>query len=208
MLTGLFVFVQPQGRSPYFSVVSANLVICIFAKMQQQRITLLSTRLNALHQSIDIFISMFRLGRLLPSPSVPMTARYVRYGIRFASWSDLWRIPTLSNPSVEKRRATPILDQYSLHPALHCVSDKLYWTASCRVWCTARSAGYDSPLPPDLSSNRTRERANFTGLIIGCIEANFCKKICVGKLSPRSTQCTPLHSSAISIFTKICQKFC
>ena len=35
--------------------------------------------------------------------------------------------------------------------------------------------------------------ANFTGLVIGCIEAKFCKKICVGKLSPRSTQWTPLH---------------
>ena len=38
------------------------------------------------------------------------------------------------------------------------------------------------------------DRANLTGLVLGCIEANFCKKICVGKLSPRSTQCTPLHS--------------
>ena len=31
-------------------------------------------------------------------------------------------------------------------------------------------------------------------LVLGCIEAKFCKKILVGKLSPRSTQCTPLHS--------------
>ena len=30
-------------------------------------------------------------------------------------------------------------------------------------------------------------------LVIGCIEAKFCKKTCVGKLSPRSTRCTPLH---------------
>ena len=44
--------------------------------------------------------------------------------------------------------------------------------------------------------------ANFGGLVLGCIEAKFCKKICVGKLSPRSTQCTPLHSSAISIANK------
>ena len=30
---------------------------------------------------------------------------------------------------------------------------------------------------------------------LGCIEAKFCKQICVGKLSPRSTNCTPLHRS-------------
>ena len=37
---------------------------------------------------------------------------------------------------------------------------------------------------------RTR---NFTRLVLCCIEAKFCKKIFVGKLSPRSTECTPLH---------------
>ena len=53
------------------------------------------------------------------------------------------------------------------------------------------------------------ERANFTRLVLGCIEAKFRKEILVriaicfekkiekkelvGKLSPRSTQCTPLH---------------
>ena len=41
---------------------------------------------------------------------------------------------------------------------------------------------------------------NFTGLVLGCIEAKFCKQILVGKVSPRSTQCTPLHRSLISIF--------
>ena len=45
------------------------------------------------------------------------------------------------------------------------------------------------------------ERANFTRLVISCIEAKCCKKISVGKLSPRSTQCTPLHRSQ-------CSKFC
>ena len=50
--------------------------------------------------------------------------------------------------------------------------------------------------------------ANLTGLVLGCIEAKFCNKICVWKLSPRSTQCTPLHSSVISFFVKICQIFC
>ena len=29
------------------------------------------------------------------------------------------------------------------------------------------------------------------------IEAKFCKEICVGKLSPRSTKCTPLHRFGI-----------
>ena len=45
---------------------------------------------------------------------------------------------------------------------------------------------------------RTR---NLTRLVLCCIEAKFRKKICVGKLSPRSTQCTPLHRSLISIFS-------
>ena len=38
------------------------------------------------------------------------------------------------------------------------------------------------------------DRANLTGLVLGCIETKFCRKICVGRLSPRSTQCT--HSFA------------
>ena len=53
--------------------------------------------------------------------------------------------------------------------------------------------------------------AGAPGLVLGCIEAKFCKKICVWKLSPRATQCTPLHSSAISILSNACQhvaKFC
>ena len=33
------------------------------------------------------------------------------------------------------------------------------------------------------------------------MEAKFCKQICVWKLSPRSTQCTPLHLSLISKFS-------
>ena len=47
------------------------------------------------------------------------------------------------------------------------------------------------------------KRANLTGLVLGCIEAKFCKKICVWKLSPRSTQCTPLHSSKITFFQNL-----
>ena len=41
------------------------------------------------------------------------------------------------------------------------------------------------------------ERANFTRLVLGCIEAKFFRSILVGKLSPRSTQCTPLHRFGI-----------
>ena len=41
------------------------------------------------------------------------------------------------------------------------------------------------------------EHANLTGLVLSCIEAKFCKKICVGKLLPRSTKCTPLHHFGI-----------
>ena len=44
------------------------------------------------------------------------------------------------------------------------------------------------------------ERANFAELVLGCIEADFCNQILVGKLSPRSTKCTPLHRSPLSIF--------
>ena len=52
------------------------------------------------------------------------------------------------------------------------------------------------------------ERANFTGLVNGCVETKFCNKICVRKLSPRSTQCTPLHRSLISKFSlKIAEFF-
>ena len=69
----------------------------------------------------------------------------------------------------------------------------------CQVCPTPRNAAA-SCAPPAARL----DWANFRGLVLGCIEAKFCKKICVGKLSPRSTQCTPLHRSAISIF---CQEF-
>ena len=54
------------------------------------------------------------------------------------------------------------------------------------------------------------DRADFTGLVFGCIETKFCKKIFVGKLSPRSTQCTPLHRSLILKFSSklhFCEKY-
>ena len=65
---------------------------------------------------------------------------------------------------------------------------------------------------PVNSNARTREKAkeisksripnfpNFLGLVLGCIEAKFCKQVLVGKLSSRSTQCTPLHSFPVCSF--------
>ena len=41
------------------------------------------------------------------------------------------------------------------------------------------------------------DRANLTRLVLGCIEAKFCNKICVGIFLPRSTKCTPLHRFGI-----------
>ena len=43
--------------------------------------------------------------------------------------------------------------------------------------------------------------SNFMRLVLCCIKIKFCNKIFVGKLSPRSTQCTPLHRSLISKFS-------
>ena len=51
---------------------------------------------------------------------------------------------------------------------------------------------------------RREAQGNFTGLVLGCIETEFCKEILVGKLSSRSTQCTPLHRPLISNFVKNC----
>ena len=56
-----------------------------------------------------------------------------------------------------------------------------------------------------------RTATNFaipTAPMLLCIEAKFCNKICVGKLSPKSTQCTPLHRSLSSkLCLKIAKKF-
>jgi len=48
-------------------------------------------------------------------------------------------------------------------------------------------------------------RPNFEGLVLGSIDADFASEYSlelgyIGKLSPRSTQCTPLHRSSISKF--------
>ena len=36
-----------------------------------------------------------------------------------------------------------------------------------------------SPALPSSAARRRSDRANFTGLVLGCIEAKVCKKICV-----------------------------
>ena len=47
------------------------------------------------------------------------------------------------------------------------------------------------------SNSRGLVLTNLLGLVLGCIETKLCKKLCVGKLSPRSTYCTPLHRFGI-----------
>ena len=64
----------------------------------------------------------------------------------------------------------------------------------------ARVRLFDTELVGLPGGSVRRERANLKGLVNGCIEAKFCNKICVGKLSPRCTQCTPLHRSLSSNF--------
>ena len=50
--------------------------------------------------------------------------------------------------------------------------------------------------PPSASRSGPRLKGS-----IGFIETKFCKKIIVGKLSPRSSQCTPLHCPPVSSFS-------
>ena len=67
------------------------------------------------------------------------------------------------------------------------------------------------PPRPSPGGSVRGERANLKGLVLGCIEAKFCKKICVGKGKKRKKKessrrdrrerCTPLHRSQ-------CSKFC
>ena len=79
------------------------------------------------------------------------------------------------------------------------------WMWLDRESATIRLLVFSQRLLPNLAEpggSVRGERANLTGLVLSCIEAKFCKKICVGKLSPRSTQCTPLHRSRSSFFSK------
>ena len=60
-----------------------------------------------------------------------------------------------------------------------------------------------SVLAPHLELNELDARVtpwSYT-LVIGCIETNICTEICVGKLPPTTTVCSPLHRSIISKFS-------
>ena len=79
----------------------------------------------------------------------------------------------------------------------------------CKLLYKASDVSFDWVLnrPPDILyfENGFRRRPkyqniNFGGLILGCIEANFCKKIGVFKLSPRSSSCTLFCRSQTSNF--------
>ena len=52
-------------------------------------------------------------------------------------------------------------------------------------------------------SDFSAKRANFIGLVLFCIDAKFCNKICVGKLLTRSTRFTCFCTPQTSIFQKI-----
>ena len=84
-------------------------------------------------------------------------------------------------------------------PSFNCLSSFLPHSSRLAHGCNPLSQnGYDNNDPDKVSNGKQAarkgfprsvrgERANFKGLVNGCIEAKFCKKICVGKLSPRST---------------------
>ena len=55
-------------------------------------------------------------------------------------------------------------------------------------------------------NNELNFSPNLEGLVLGCIDADFCKLIRVGKLSPRSTQCTPLHRFGIELHRSLSSK--
>ena len=52
-------------------------------------------------------------------------------------------------------------------------------------------------------SDFSAKLANFTGLVLFCIDAKFCKKIFVGKLLTRSTRFTCFCTAQTSIFQQI-----
>ena len=59
-----------------------------------------------------------------------------------------------------------------------------------------------SLIQPSTWESVHRERANFTELVVNCIDADFFIQIYVGNLSPRSTQWTLFYRSHNSIFVK------
>ena len=58
-----------------------------------------------------------------------------------------------------------------------------------------------------------RERVNFTRLALGCIQTNFCNRMLIRKLSPRSTQCAFVldsvqHLSNLRLFAQTSPNMC
>ena len=51
-------------------------------------------------------------------------------------------------------------------------------------------------------------RANCTGLVLECIEIDFCNRMFVWKLSLRSKRCTPLYSPQIAQVCHFLPKYC
>ena len=90
---------------------------------------------------------------------------------------------------------------FGLKPHLRCHSRSTPpgSGSGCRRSRQARRAFRSGcPRNPSPGESVRGERANLNGLVLGCIDAKFCNKICFEKLSPRSTQCTPLHRSLTS----------
>ena len=76
----------------------------------------------------------------------------------------------------------------------------LHWAriANFRIWNLNRIFGVGPNFR--ISDGLSESLPNFERLVLGAIDADFCKQIFVGKLLTRSTQCTPLHRSSISRF--------
>ena len=100
----------------------------------------------------------------------------------------------------EKRQEKPIK---ALENAAILVFERSLWrkwerTTSWSGWRSTSASWTPSRWPPGGSVRG--ERANLTRLLIGCIEAKFCKKMCVGKLLTRSTRFTCFCTAQSSIF--------
>ena len=93
-------------------------------------------------------------------------------------------------------------DEYTTANLSACDRDRQRpFSTSNRISHISKKSG--SVLAPHLELNELDARVtpwSYT-LVIGCIETNVCTKICVGKLSPRTTLCSPLHRSLISKFS-------
>ena len=151
------------------------------------------------------FFNMFRIFR--QNPIRFSRTRLIFRKIRELSVIEYYFFNMLLNLVIYIHRSTEAYAQHLPSP----------WASSRSLWSNTRGNMQVTNWVPRLEKgNMTpkalqkmtgypdRECPNFTGLVLYCIEAKFCKKICVWKLSPRSTQCTPLHSSKSTFFSKNC----